>query len=108
MQRVEHEVLAFVGTRVARDLFAGPGDYHFMDVTADQHLAMTKRGRHRVVVAAITHQRQRANPRRLLFARLIGNPGQRQEGLAVADQPLADGVIVTAEPIVQTTSAVLE
>jgi transposase len=73
MQRVEHEVLVRVGTRVPGDLLAGAGDHHFVDITADQDLAMSVCGRHRIVVAAIAHQRQRADPRRLLFAGLIGS-----------------------------------
>jgi hypothetical protein len=73
MQWVEHEVLVRVGTRVPGDLLAGAGDHHFVDVTADQDLAMPVCGRHRIVVAAIAHQRQRADPRGLLFAGLIGS-----------------------------------
>src|ERR1700676_5236649 len=42
-----------------------------LHITADQDLAMSVCGRHRVVVAAIAHQRQRADPRGLLFAGFI-------------------------------------
>src|SRR5579863_9479428 len=52
-------------------------------------------GRHRVVVAAVTHQRQWADLRGLLFARVVKSRWERKEGLTVAHQPLADGVSVT-------------
>jgi hypothetical protein len=36
VQGVEDEVLALVGARMTRDLLGAAGDYHLMDVTADQ------------------------------------------------------------------------
>ena len=57
MQRVEDEVLAFVGARMTGDHLGPAGDHHLVNVAADQDLAMAVGGRHRVVGAAIAHQR---------------------------------------------------
>ena len=56
VQWVEDEVLALVGPGMTGDLVRCAGDYYFVDITAEQHLTMAIRGRHRVVVAAVTHQ----------------------------------------------------
>ena len=62
MQRVEDKVLALVGARMTGDHLGPAGDHHLVDVAADQHLAVAVGGRHRIVGAAIAHQRQRADP----------------------------------------------
>ena len=41
MQRVENEVLALVGARMASDYLGPARDHHLLDIAADQHLAMT-------------------------------------------------------------------
>ena len=72
MQRVEDEVLALVGARMPGDHLGAAGDHHLVDIAADQNLAVAVGGRHRVVGAAIAHQRQRADPARLLLAGVVG------------------------------------
>jgi hypothetical protein len=57
MQRVEDDVLALVGARMAGDHLGPAADHHLVDVAADQHVTMAVGGRHRVVGAAIAHQR---------------------------------------------------
>jgi hypothetical protein len=57
MQRVENEVLALVGAWMTGDHLSAAGDHHLVDVAADQNLAVPVGGRHRVVGAAIAHQR---------------------------------------------------
>ena len=47
MQRVENEVLAFVGARMAGDHLCPAGDHDLLDVAADQNLAVPIGGRHR-------------------------------------------------------------
>jgi hypothetical protein len=77
VQRVEDEVLALVGPGMTGDLRGAAGDYYFMDITADQHLTMAILGRHRVVVAAVTYQRQRVDPCGLRFTGIVGSRWQR-------------------------------
>ena len=79
-----------------------------MDVAADQHLAVAIGSRHRVVVAAIAHQGQRADPGRLLLAGFIGSRRQRQQGGPISHQPLADGLIMTTQPVAQSAPAALQ
>src|SRR5712671_6360834 len=62
MQRVEDEVLALVGTRMTGDHLGPAGDYHLVDIAADQYLAVPEGGRHRVVRTAIAHQQLRTDP----------------------------------------------
>ena len=56
VQRVEDEVLAFVGAGMAGDHLGGAADEDLMDVTAHQHLAMAVGDRHRIIIAAVAHQ----------------------------------------------------
>jgi hypothetical protein len=83
MQRVEDEVLAGVGAPVAGDLLAAADDRHPVDIAADQHRAVAVGGRHRVIVVAIAHQRQRADPTRSLLARLVGHRWQVKESCLI-------------------------
>jgi hypothetical protein len=72
MQRVEHKVFPLVGPHVPGDDVGTAGDHHRVDIAADQHLAMAVDGRHRIVIAAIAHQGQRADPARLLVVSVAG------------------------------------
>jgi hypothetical protein len=76
VQRIEDKVLPRVGARMPGDDVGAAGDHHVVDVAADQHLAMSVGGRHRVVGAAIAHQGQRADPARLLLAGVVGRRRQ--------------------------------
>ena len=82
------------------------GDHHRVDVAADQHLAMAVGGRHRVVGAAIAHQRQRADPARPLLAGVVGRRRQVVEALEVPRQPRADRLVMAAQPIAETPAAI--
>ena len=56
---------------MAGDLLAAADDLHPVDIAADHHRAVAVGGRDRVVIVAIAHQRQRADPTRSLVARLV-------------------------------------
>ena len=75
---------------MAGDHLGAAGDHHLVDVAAHQHLAVAVGRRHRVVVAPVAHQRQRADPGAAPLAGLVGDRGQRQQRGEVARQPLAD------------------
>ena len=68
MQRVEDQVLAVVGPAVPGDHLGPAADHHLIDVAPDEHL---RRPRARIVVAAVTHQRQRTRPSRALVAGIV-------------------------------------
>ena len=90
-----------------RDDVGAAGDRHLMDVTADQHLAVTVGGRYRVIIAAVAHQGQRADPARLLVAGVVRRRRQGLEGRKVAYQPFADRLGVTAQSIAEPPAAVV-
>ncbi len=72
MQRIEDEVLALIGAPMAGDHLGSAADDHFMDVATHQHLAMTIGDRHRVVVAAVAHQGERAHACAHPLAGIVG------------------------------------
>ncbi len=90
------------------DLLGAAGDCHLVDIAADQHLAVAVGSRHRVVIAPIAHQGQRADSGSLLLAGFIGSRRQRQQGGLVSHQPFADGPIMTTQPVAQPAPAVLQ
>ena len=108
MQRVEDEVLALVGARMTRDHLGPAADHHLVDVAADQNLAVTIGGRHRIVGAAIAHQRQRADPARLLLAGIVGRRRQLMERRQIPHQPFANRLLVTAQAITKPAATPLE
>ena len=108
MQRVEDEVLALVGARMTRDHLGPAADHHLVDVAADQNLAVTIGGRHRIVGAAIAHQRQRADPARLLLAGIVGRRRQLMERRQIPHQPFANRLLVTAQAITEPAATPLE
>ncbi len=106
MQRIEDEVLAGVGAPVAGDLLAAADDLHPVDIAANHHLAVAIGGRHRVIVAAITHQRERADPTRSLVARLVRHCGQlEQRRLISLARRAADRCVVPTQPISEAAAA---
>src|SRR5689334_14945878 len=108
MQRVEDEVLALVGARMTGDHLGPAGDHHLVDIAADQYLAVPEGGRHRVVGAAIAHQQLRTDPACLLLAGVIGRWRQGVERLQIPNQPFADRLVVTAQPIPEPAPTTLE
>ena len=76
---------------MAGDDVGGARDHHLVDVAADQNLAVAVGGRHRVVGAAIAHQRQRADPARLLVAGIVG--GRRQGSEAARSRPSRSPIV---------------
>src|SRR5271156_6800053 len=106
--QVEDEVLALVGAGMSRDLFRRASDHHLMDVTTNQHFAVPIGSRQRLVVAALANQGQRADSCSLLLTSFIGSRRQWQQGVLVSHQPLTDGLIMTTQPVVQSTAAALQ
>ena len=98
MQWVEDQVLAVVGPAVPGNHLRAARDNDLVDVAPDQHLAVAIGHGHRVVVAAVTHQRQRTRPSRALIAGIIGSRRQWQENLTIPLETLADGLLVTPQP----------
>src|SRR6266403_5493981 len=84
------------------------GDHYLVDVAADQNLAVPEGGRHRVVGAAIAHQQLRTDPACLLLAGVIGRWRQGVERLQIPNQPFADRLVVTAQPIPEPAPTTLE
>src|SRR5947209_20314858 len=79
------------------DHFAAMSDHHFMHIPLHQHLTMPVLGGNGVVVGAIAHQRQRADPRRDRFTGLVWSRGKRQHRRTVALEALADRLRVPAQ-----------
>ena len=90
------------------DCLGPAADHHLVDIAADHHLAVAVGGRYRVVGAAIAHQRQRADPARLLLAGVVGRWRQRVERRQIPHQPFADRLLVTAQPIPEPMATTLE
>ena len=77
----------------------GPAaDHHLIDVAPDEHLTVAVGHGHGIVVAAVTHQRQRTRPSRALIAGIIGSRRQWQENLTIPLETLADGLLVAPQP----------
>ena len=57
MQRIKNKVLTLVGALMPGNHLGAAGDRHLVDVAADQDLTVAVGGRHRIVSAAIAHQR---------------------------------------------------
>src|SRR5262249_26784732 len=57
MQRVEDKAFALVRAPMTVDTLGPAGDHPLVDIAADHNLAVAVSGRHRVVSAAIAHQR---------------------------------------------------
>src|SRR5690349_4291784 len=108
MQRVEDKALAFIGARMTGDHRDSTADHHLMDIAADHHFPVAIGGRYRVVGAAITHQRLRADPGRLLLAGVIGCWRQVLEGCPIPRQALANRLVVTAQPLGKPAATTLE
>src|SRR3954468_9353755 len=108
MQRVEDKILALVGARMPRDCLGPARDHYLADVAADQNLAVTVGGRHRIVGAAIAHQRQRTDPAWPLLAGIVRRRRQLMECRQIPNQPFANRLLVTAQPIAEPAATTLE
>lgn len=75
---------------MAGDLLTAAQDDDLVDEALHDHLLEAVAGRHRVVVAAIAHQRRRRDAGRPLLAGLQRHGGQIQEGLQIGGKTLAD------------------
>ena len=62
-------------------------------------------GRDRVVIVAIAHQRQRADPTRSLVARLVRHRWQVKESCLIRRQTGPDRGVVTTQPIIEAAAA---
>ena len=86
---------------------AAADDDHLVDVAAHQHRAMAVGGRHRIVIALVAHERERGDPPRPAFAGLVRYRRSHLQGGEVAHQPLADGLGMTADPVIEPLEAAL-
>ena len=92
MERVEDQILALVGARVAGDDLRAAADHDPIDITADQDLAVAPGfidlggDRHRVVVGSVAHQAERAGSTGLPVTGVVGRGRQGQKGGAVSFQ----------------------
>src|SRR3954468_16434285 len=107
MQRVEDELLAPIAARMPGDNRRPAGDHHLRDIALHQHRAVAVSGRHRVVVAVVTHQRACRNPGWFALAGLLGGWWPRLQGEKIAPQPLADALLMTAHPVIQPLQTAL-
>ena len=71
MPRIADQHFTVIAATMAGDLLTATHDHDLVHVAFHHHRAVTVGGRHRVVVAAVAHQRQRRDPRRALVARVI-------------------------------------
>ncbi len=78
-----------------RDHLRTAADDHLTDIAAGLNLVMSVGHRHRVVVAAVAHHRDRGRPGAKLLAGVVGHGRQRHQGIEIAHQPLADGLAMT-------------
>lgn len=100
VQRIVDHSLVFIIARMPCFHLACAGDGHLVDVATHQQLEMSMPRGHRVVVAAIAHQRQRTDSRRDLLAGFIRCRGQRQQRRTITLEAFADGLgIATQTPL---------
>src|SRR3954447_20191535 len=69
--------------------------------------AMAIGGRHRVVIAVVAYQRQCRDPGRFAVAGLIGGWGSRLQRRKITHQPLADALVLAANPVIQPLQTAL-
>ena len=107
MQGIEDDVLARIAALVPGDDLSTAGDDHLVDVAAHQHRAMAIGGRYRIVVALVAHERERGDPPRPAFVGLVRYGRAHLQSGEVADQPLADGLGLTADPVIEPLETAL-
>ena len=71
VSRLEDQFLPPVATPMPGDLLTPAHDHDVVDVAFHDHRPVAVGGRHRVVIAAVAHQRQRRDPRRALVAGVV-------------------------------------
>ena len=94
---IEHEVVSVVGATVTGDHVRTAADDHLVDIPSDQHLSVSVCDRRRVVVGAVSDQRQRAHTGQVPVARVIRHCRQRQEGVEITHHALAYRLCVAPE-----------
>ena len=95
MKRVIDVILLLPRPRVTGDDLSPAGNHHLMHIAPHQNRLMTVGSRNRIIVAAVTHERQRTHTNRLLVAGVVGNRRQGLEPLRISLKPLANGAFVT-------------
>ncbi len=72
MQGIEDQIFALIRSYVPGNRLRAAADHHLMDIALDQHLQVAVGDRHRVIVASITHQGERAHPSRTFVTGIVG------------------------------------
>src|SRR5450755_3539066 len=108
MQRIKHEVFPLVGARMTCDHLRAARDHHVMDITAHNYIAVAVGRRHRVVIEAVAHQRQRGDSRGHLLASIVRRRQRHLKGGKITLQPLADRPITAAQTVSHSTAAAFQ
>ena len=107
VKRVEVEVLSFRETAMASDDLGAAGDHHLVDIAAHQNVTMSVGARDGIIIAAITHQRQRTDLGGEPVASILGNGGKLAQPGTVPFEALPDRLVMTAQPVVQASAALV-
>jgi hypothetical protein len=68
-------------------------------IAAHKHFAVTVSRRYGIVVAPISHQRQRGDARHQLLARVVMRRKKLRKGCQIVLKPLADRLVVTTQAV---------
>jgi hypothetical protein len=98
VQWIEDGRLALIAAFMAGDHFASADDHHLVHIALHHHLAVSIFGGHGVIVRTIAHQRQRGDASGDFLAGIKRGSRQRQQCGAIALEPFADGLSVSAQP----------
>ena len=97
MQRIVDKLRLVVAADMGGDRLAATGDLDPVDISLRQNLLMAIARRNRIIVVAVTHQRQGRDARRDLVAGVIGRRRQRHERGDVRLHALGDRRGVAAQ-----------
>src|ERR1035437_3161529 len=99
VQRVEDHIFPLVAPPVPSNHLRSARDHYLVNVAFGQNFSVAPAHRHGIIVAAIPHQRQRTHSPGSFVARFVWRHGQRQQRLTVLLEPLPDGLLVPAQPL---------
>ena len=95
MKRIIDVILLLPRPRVTDDDLSPAGNHHLMHIAPHRNFLVTEGSWNKIIVAAIPHEGQRADPNRLHVAGVIRNSGQGLKPLHISLKPLANGAFVT-------------